>query len=485
MKSMQPFFLLVQRPMVLFAAIGWMIAATFLIGQLVKQGGDPDMFMDASFLTVVLLSVFSGWVVGSSVLELQQSSFACVLPALQARLLPGFLLFAAGVVLAAVSLTIAASPSPPDGYLLFAFGMGAYATGASIRDPLSGGLTGLGIGLFLVLIATSGTQAQLAAEQPLLLFLLSAGLVTLGIYRLFGRNAVRSRSVERGRPVLSFSVAKLSRAQRKRDLVYGPKKSRWRRGYLGARTENWFRAAWYETYGGHRSRVLLRSITASWGLVLILLMEAWKTSAQFGLWKSLCWVLHDGLMRAPHPPLAGEHAGSFIMIAALIVVGGATVALWRPVSLFGNLLYPLSRRQKATVLFAGNFMDMAIMLLVIAPVMFVLGHISGLLAGVQPRFDYMPFFLRAMFITLILMPFAYWGGLQLRSAAWRNDPYSMVGISFGMAVFAVVAMVPIVIAGYVFQSPATELVILLALLGFSRLLYHNVLNRHYRSADLC
>lgn len=485
MNAFRPFFLVIQRPLVLFGAIGWMIIATFLIGQLVRQGGNMEQYMDAVFLTVVILSVYSGWIIGSCVLELQQSTFMFLLPGGSYRLLPGFLLFGAGMVLGATLLVNAASPAPQDSALLFAFGLASFVTGASIRDPLSGFLTGLGIVLFLLLIVTSGYQAQLAREHPAFLLLLSAALIATGLYRLFSRHVTRIRSVNKGRPVLNFSSAELVRASRERQLDYGPKRSKWRHAYLGGETRGWLKAAWHETYGGQRTRTLLKSITASWGLFLILLIEAGKHRDQLGLWKSFCWVVHDGLMRAPHPLLTGERSGAFVMVAAVIIIGGSSMALWRPVSLSEGLFHPLSRRQRADVFFNGGYLDLAILVLGVAPLLYLLGQGAGVVAGVTPQFDYLPFFFRVILVTLILMPFAYWGGLKLRSTAGQGDRYSMVGIALGMSVFSVSAMLLVFLSNFLFPSPWIELVVLLFVLLFSRMLLRARLRIHFQTADLC
>lgn len=484
MNALKPFYLLIQRPLVLFGAVGWMIIATFLNAELVSKGSDPDLFMDAVYMTVVVLSVYSGWIIGSCILELQQTSFSPLMPKSQARLLPGFLLFGSAVVLAAVLPTVASSPLPQDNWMLFIVGLGAFATGASIRDPQSGFLTGLGIALFLVMVVTSGTQARLASDYPLLVVFLAAALVAMGLFRLFSHKAVRIRAVNRGRPVLVFSVEKLTRAQKRRQVVYGPKNTRWRLVYLGCSITAWTRAAWYESYGGLRGKVLLKSIGASSGLFLVLFIEAQKSSGELGFWRSIFWALHDGLMRSPHQTLTGEHSGAFIMVAGFIIMAGASMALWRPVALSRSMLYPLSRQQKSTVLFAGSFLDMAILLLIVAPFMYLLGQLAGIAAGIQLRFDYVPFFFRAILITLIMMPFAYWGRLQMQSAAWRRDSYSMIGVSIGLSVFSVVTMLPVILSGFVFKSPANELTVLLAFLALSRSLYRNGLRSHYRTADL-
>lgn len=484
MNALKPFFLLIQRPLVLFGAIGWMIIATFLLGTLVRQGGDPDTHMDPGFLTVVVLSIYSGWLTGACILEFQQSSFTCTLPGYRTKLLPGFLSFGLFAVLAAVLLVKATSPSPQDVVTLIALGSAAYALGGSIRDPESGFMTGLGVALFLVLIFTSGTQASLAGEYPVLILALAGGLLVMGLYRLFNRRVFRRRSLNPGKRVLAFSINKARKSESRREAAFGPKKTKWKAAYLGRGTRAWARAAWYETYGGQKPKALAKRVLAgSWGLILVLLFEAREGSQQIGLWKSLCWTVHDAIMRSPYSPEYGE-GEAFIMVTVLIVILGGVMAVFRPVALAERMLYPLSRQQKADVLFAGGLFDIGIFLLIIAPLFFLLGHASGWVLGIESRLDYMPFFFRAILITLIMMPFAYWGGLQIRSAAWQKDPYSMVGISLGLSVFSIVTVVLVVLGTVFYKSPWLELFVLLFALVLSRLLYARRLESYYRSADL-
>ena len=147
----------------------------------------------------------------------------------------------------------------------------------------------------------------------------------------------------------------------------------------------------------------------------------------------------------------------------------------------GIMKKPLLKR-KMILLSSGLI---GILLVILAPGFYVLGHLTGLVAGVVPRFDYMPFFLRVMMVTLILMPFAYRWRLSIRGAAWKKDAYSMIGVSFGMAAFSVVAVLLVFLSDWAFSSGFTELLVLVVFLLLSRVIYHNRLHAHYRSADFC
>lgn len=484
MNRLKPLFLLVQRPLTLFGAILWMIIAAFLAGNLVKPGGVPDMALDAAFLTVLVLSGYSGMVIGAGIAELQQSSFAFTLPGVQVRHLPGFLFFGGVSVLAAVALVVGNSPYPQNGFLLFVVGMGAYCLGASFRDPESPCMTGLAVALMMVLISTTSTLAQFAAAQPWTVAAVSAMVAASGIHRRFSKKVFRSLPLGKGGRVLAFSVEQVQQTAKNRRLSYGPKNTRWSPAYLGAEPRGWLRAAWYESYGGFRFRSVVRAIGHSWGLFLVLLLEAQFGPQDVGFWKSLCWSVHDAILRSPHSPEFGEKGGPFVLVALAILLAGASMAVFHPVALNERLIYPLSRKHKSDVMFNGSTLDMAILLLIVAPGLLLLGHALGWVMGFESRFDYMPFYFRVILITLVLLPLAYWGKLQVQTAAWRKDPYSMVGVSMGMLVFVLAGSLLVYLSSHAFESGVIELLVLVAGILISRSIYRRFLTTHYRTADL-
>ena len=484
MKTLRPFFLLIQRPLTLFGAIGWMIIATFLISALVKPGGDPDTFMDAAFLTVIVLSVYSGWVLGACVLELQQASFSFTLPGARRSLVPGFLIMGAISAGFAVAFVAAASPHPQSTVLLFVVGMGSYALGGAIRDPQSDFMTGLSVALFLVLVVTSGTLGQFATESPQFIVTGAIALLLMGIYRLFARMAFRTRAVDARSMVLAFSLKKLVRSDRYRRLSYGPRKSRWKPARLGQDTAGWVRAAWHETYGATTVRAFGRFLARSWGLFLLIVLAAREGSGEVGFFKAVCWSLHDAIMRSPYSPVFGEKGGPFLIVAIGIAVAGSAMAVFSPVRLSERMLYPLSRRQKCRVRFIGSLVDLTILLFLVAPVLYLLGHATGWVVGIESRFDYVPYFFRVLLVTLILMPFAYWLSLLIGSPAIRQVNPSVVGIVLGQAAFVLVALLLMFVVGQLSLYPWVEILVLFVCLVLSRMLYGVYLRSWYRTADL-
>jgi hypothetical protein len=483
MKRLAPFFLLIQRPLVLFGAVGWMIMATFLLGAVIGPNAQLTAFLDGAYLAMVLLSTYTGWVVGSCILELQQTSFAHALPGVRRGLVPGFLLFGAACVALAVGLIEGGSREPVDAALLFVVGMACYTFGGAIRDPESEFMTGLGVALLLVLLFASGTLGRLAAEQPMLMVAGAATLAVVSLYRMFARAAFRSRPINLRGLVLAFSMRKLTRADRSRSLSYGPRKSRWSRRYLGHSETAWLRAAWYETYGSMTLRSIGVFLVRSWGLLLILVFAALETRGELGFWKSLTWVLHDALMRSPHEPVYGGDGGPFIIVALVLLIIGAGMAMFRPVAFRQWLAYPVSRDLRVRLDFLGGLADLAVLLCVIGPVLALAGYVSGWAVGFTPRFDYMPYFVRVLMVTVVLMPFAYWMRQRLQLALAPGDAQPIVGIVLAQVVFVLAGLLLVYVVERL-GSDATQWVVLLLGLLISRAVYLAGLRSHYRTADL-
>ena len=142
--------------------------------------------------------------------------------------------------------------------------------------------------------------------------------------------------------------------------------------------------------------------------------------------------------------------GSGFLIAGLavvtIVVGSLTltgvaprslVALLAPVTLGAGIAYPLSRRPHAEVSFRGGVVDAALFLCVLGPCLFALGHLMGWIVGYEPRFDFMPFFLRVLPVTVILMPLAHRGRPSLTAASGRRAGNSQAWMVFAIIGFGV------------------------------------------------
>ena len=97
-----------------------------------------------------------------------------------------------------------------------------------------------------------------------------------------------------------------------------------------------------------------------------------------------------------------------------------------------SVIHPLSRLQRAAIQFRGGLIDAALFLFVMAPCLLIIGHLLGWSVGIEIRFDFMPFFLRALLLTMALMPLAYWGHFQLQEAMWRKAQNNWIAVVVGI-----------------------------------------------------
>jgi hypothetical protein len=203
-----------------------------------------------------------------------------------------------------------------------------------------------------------------------------------------------------------------------------------------------------------------------------------------GLGEALAKSIYDSVIRSPHQPPFGERGGPYVLVALTIAAAGVITALFNPVALSTALAYPLSRLQRARVLFRGGLVDAAIFLLVLSPSLLLVGHTAGWLVGYELRFDFMPFFFRALMVTLIVMPTAYWGRLRLQEARQRRSGNTLVAVILGIAGYMLVVGLLSFISSRLFASAAVELAALTIALVISQLIYRNRLKSYCLTADL-
>jgi len=216
---------------------------------------------------------------------------------------------------------------------------------------------------------------------------------------------------------------------------------------------------------------------------LLVLIYAWADRGEMGLGEALARSIYDALFRSPHEPQFGEKGGPFLMVLIFIAAVGAVKALYRPIALHAGLTYPLSRSGRARVHFRGGLVDNALFLL-FAAFVYVAGHLTGWLVGIEPRFDFMPYYFRALMLTLILMPLAYRGRLALLAATRRGAENTMLGVIFGVTAFVIAVIVLSVISAGLLVPPLAELTVLIAALVVSQWIYRQSLTDYYRAADL-
>ena len=95
-----------------------------------------------------------------------------------------------------------------------------------------------------------------------------------------------------------------------------------------------------------------------------------------------------------------------------------------------------------------------------------------------------PFFLRALLVTVVLMPLAHCGRLSLRAASRRRDENTQVWVVIGVIGFVGIATLATFLSAALFHRPGVELAALTVALSVSQLLYRRHLSVFYRTADL-
>ena len=134
--------------------------------------------------------------------------------------------------------------------------------------------------------------------------------------------------------------------------------------------------------------------------------------------------------------------------------------------------------------FRGGIVDAALFLCVLGPCLFALGHLMGWIVGYEPRFDFMPFFLRVLLVTVILMPLAHRGRLSLVADLRRRVGNSQAWMVIAIIGFDLAVVVGAFVSSVLFANAAVELGVLATALVVSQAIYRRALVVHYRTADL-
>lgn len=486
MNTPQPFFLLAGR-----ASVFWLGAiAVFIVSMMAAGLTRPDerlgIYVDPAFFAVFALPAFAGWLAGAMVREFQHTTFAALLPNVRIRIASGFLISGLAVTVIVATWIALAISSPLNLPVLLGIGLGAYCLGGIIIDTPSAWITTLNVALAVLVIARSRELARISGDHPWMTAVICLGLVALCHSRLFARSTFRRRPFRTTRPFPGrYSLEKSQRYELRRSLQAGPKSSDWRAGYLGTDPWSWVRAAMHETHGFRGWRDLSKLMPPVGVFAFFVLLHAWFSRGERTIAETAGRTIYDSLFLSPHHPLlAGEENPPFFFVMIAIAALGVATALFTPVALNDGLTHPLSRRRRAQVHFRGGLVTMAVLLFVVSPCLYGIGHLTGWLIGRGIRFDFMPLFFRVLMITLILMPLACWGRLHLLAATRRRSENTLVGVIFGVTGFVIAVFVISFISRNLFGSPGVELAVLAGALVASQLIYRDKLMSYYRTTDL-
>jgi len=484
MNAMRPFSLLLARASVFWLFVfGLGCASVFVLG-ISQPEAHLERYLDPALISAFGFPLLAGWLAGAAIQEFQHTSFAAVLPRVRTRVAMGFLVAGVAAVVV-VTAVIALGSEAPQIPLWLAVGLGGYCLGGVFIDPLSNWITAVNVAVAALVVARSHDLAAVGASHSWATIAVFLGVGTAACWRLFARSTFRRKPWRATAPLPGrFSLERSREVQARRRLAEGTRRSGWRRGYLGVGSWPWVRAALHETHGALTLSGVLRQLVQTWGIALVFAGHAWMEKGQLSFGKALACTIHDAVLRSPHVPRFGEKVGPVLLVVIVLGLLAAINALFAPTVLHAGLAHPLSRRRQARVAFMGGLVDIALLLVLMGGGLFLVGHAAGWFAGYEPRFDYMPFYLRALLIALIFQPLAHRGRLGLEAANRRRAANSSIALVFGLTGFVALVNVGTFVSGRVMGSPLVELVVLVGGLVVSQWAYRGMLGRYFREADL-
>jgi hypothetical protein len=485
MTALRPFFTLIGRASVFWLGLFTLVWLTIVVVGLGQPEARVAQYLDAVLVGSLGFPCAAGWLFGLVVQEFAHTSFAGQLPGVRRRIAAGYLAMGALVTLMTVFFVAQSEPRPFGPWLMIVLGFGAYCAGGVLLDPLSKWVTAVNAAVVLLIAARSRAIAEQAGDHPWIAGALALTVGAAGLWRLFARRTFRLKPFRLTNPLPGrFSVERTAENERRRIISDHSKKVGWRSGYLGVGSWAWLRAAHHEVHGGLGWKAFARALSKMWGLLLIVLVSAWIDKGDMSFLRALGYSLYDAMFRSPHVEPFGKAGGPYLMVMIIVAISGFMTALSKPIALGDRLLYPLSREQRARVSFHGGLADAAILFLVLGAGLFAIGHVVGLLVGFEPHFDYMPYYLRALLVTLVLMPLAHWGRFRLQIARREKAELTIIGIVFGGAGFVIAVVVGLWFTAVLFASPLAEFAVMAAAFAFTHLIYRKKLQDYYRTADL-
>lgn len=341
--------------------------------------------------------------------------------------------------------------------------------------------------LSLAVLFSSRGLGGLASTHPgstALVALASAGYFSYGLLSVstFRKGRFRLPTPLPG----AFFLQRSQRFERQKQAVRKSPTRGWRSGYLGNSPWNWVRAGLHETYGPLTFGVVGRAIASTWVLWLLVAIHAWVERVEAGEQSfsvALGKTLYDVLLRSPDIPPYGEE-GPYAMVVFVIAALGAILCLKASATPNSGVLYPLSRKAFAGVAFRGGQVEASFYFIAIFVGFLLVGLVAGALVGYETRLDFLPFFVRPLMATTILLPLPQYGRLRMQSPARQRDQNAFLLVAGGVIGFVTLVSIWTYFAPQVFRTSQVEITAFLVLLLISRLLYWAMVKHHFISADL-
>ncbi len=486
MSDLRAFFTLIGRDAFFWlAALGLGCVSILLVA--ITQPHAPTVdYVDAFILASFAFPALAGWLAGAMIQELQTCTFTWSLPKVQPKISRGFFTFGAIVTVIVVTF-VSLQGSPYNPLVLGAVGLAGYSFGANYYGRVTWHRTWLATIFSLAVLFTSRGLGGLASTYPgstALLALASAGYFSYGLLSVstFRKGRFRLPSPLPG----AFFLQRSQRFERQKQAMRTSPTRGWRSGYLGNTPWKWVRAGVHEAYGPLTLGVVGRAIASTWVLWLLVALHAWVERVEagdesFGI--ALGKTLHDVLLRSPNVPPYGEE-GPYAMVVFVIAALGAILCLKASATPNSGVLYPLSRKAFAGVAFRGGQVEAGFYFVAIFVGFLLVSLVAGALVGYETRLDFLPFFVRPLIATTVLLPLLQYGRLRMQAPGRQKEQNAFLLVVGGVLGFVTMVSIWTYFAPQVFRTTRVEIVAFLVLLLTSRLVYWVAVRRHFASADL-
>ncbi len=435
----------------------------------------------SAFLVALVMPALFGMVAAQVLQELQHCSFTWALPGVRFKTALGFLTAGATVTLIVVGL--AAQRADADPAVLLALGFAAYCLGSLIFDPLSPAVSAASLAIGLTILVFSATAAELANAHPLVTLLVVPATAGVCLRRFFSRRTFRRKPFRPTKP-MAISPDRDQSYEREKRLARKPAGRPWRQAYLGTGARKWIRAGLYEHWGDVGLADALSAQRFWPALLAIIGLDAVVDAGGRSYLEALPNIVYHVFFRPPDQPSFGDKPDPHLMAALVISFIGAALAFSKPAAVEEARPYPLSRADRGRIAFLGNLVTTTLFILVVGLGAFMIAQSAGWIAGLPLRLDFVPFFLRALLGTVLMMPAVFW--IRLRTRSFLNRPAGERGIV--TLLWLIASWIWIIIWCFVIPlilpSPAAELLVSLALIGLSQWLYRHNLRRHFATVDL-
>ena len=483
MNDLRAFFMIAGRDAVFWLGALALGCVSILLVAITQPHAPMVAYVDGFILATIAYPALAGWLAGALILELQNCTFTWMLPGVQRKISRGFFVFGAIAIFIVVGL-VTLQGSPYDPIVLGALGLAGYCLGANFFDPGSWYGSWIAVLLTLALVFTTKAVGEVAFSYPG-----STALVALSGAAFFSYGLLRLSTFRKGPSRLAtpvpgaFFLQRSQRLERRKQALLKSSPRGWKLGYLGENPWKWVRAGVHETYGPLTLRVVGKAIASTWVLWLLIGMYAWTERGEESFGVAVGKTLHEVLFRSPNVPMYGEE-GPYAMVVFVIAALGAMLCLKAPATPNSGVLYPLSRRSFASVAFRGAQVEAVIYFLAVTVGFLLVGLAAGALLGYETRLDFLPFFMRPLMATTVLLPLIQYGRLRLQSPERHSDQNGFLLVSAGIIGFVVLVSIWTYFAPQVFVSDRVEVSAFVVLLVLSRLLLRTSLLRYFTSADL-